>query len=132
MTSLFSGIQHISGVPNTRLAGASGVLVSAPKKKKKKRLSLSKAKSASLVAWIRTIPLGTYMLCILPCTFCAAFYTAPLSIPLLFTEFSRVMCLIWKYTVLAALIASGINWNASKKKRSERALHVIAWKCDEQ
>lgn len=37
MTSLFSGIQHIPGVPNTRLAGASGVLVSALKKKKKKK-----------------------------------------------------------------------------------------------
>lgn len=36
MTSLSSGIQHILGVPNTRLAGASGVLLSAPKKKKKK------------------------------------------------------------------------------------------------
>lgn len=63
MTSLSSGIQHIQGVPNTRLAGASGVLVSAPKKKKKKKsLSLSEAKSASLVARIHTIPLGTYAL----------------------------------------------------------------------
>lgn len=60
MTSLVSGTQHIPGVPNTRLAGASGVLVSTPKKTKKR--SLSGAKSASLVVLIHTIPLGTYAL----------------------------------------------------------------------
>lgn len=49
------------------------------------------------------------MLCILPCTFYDVFYTALFSIPVLFTVFCRVMCIIRKYTVLAELIAAGIN-----------------------
>lgn len=94
MTSLSSGIQHILGVPNTRLAGASGVLVSAPKKKKKKKGCHCRKQSRPHLLLEFTPSRSGHMLCIFPCTFYAVFYTAPLSIPLLFTEFPRVMCLI--------------------------------------